>query len=141
MAMHHPSWLRETGAVWIRYFAIVLAAIPSAFLAERLINGGFSEQKAMMISVPFALAVAFCIWRIAFRREAKTRRIKQGVSVRITFEKIASDVPLLPFGDSTALQVRVITQSVTSPQPSSQVTTLPSTSVVSSNTNLVQVAC
>lgn len=85
--MHRASWLHKTLMVWKQYFAIVLAAIPAALLAETLINrGGLSEQAAMMISVPFALVLAFVLWRLVFQQQPMLRKNHQGVTVKIKFD-------------------------------------------------------
>jgi hypothetical protein len=70
--------------IWKRYFAIVLAAIPAALLADMLISrGGLSERAAMMIGVPFALALAFLLWRVVIQRQSLPRKDHKRVIVKL----------------------------------------------------------
>jgi hypothetical protein len=69
--------------IWKRYFAIVLAAIPAALLADMLISRGLSERAAMMIGVPFALALAFLLWRVVIQRQSLPRKDHKRVIVKL----------------------------------------------------------
>ena len=75
MDRHYPSWLRETLRIWSQYLAIVLAAIPAAFLAALLIARGFSEQTAMIVCVPVALSMAFVGWQLVALWSRKQRQL------------------------------------------------------------------
>lgn len=75
MDRHLPSWLRETLRIWSQYLAIVLAAIPAAFLAALLIARGFSEQTAMIVCVPVALSMAFVGWQLVALWSRKQRQL------------------------------------------------------------------
>ena len=74
MGLRLQSLLRSTLRVWSQYLAICLASVPAALLAMLLTSRGFTDQTAALVSVPFALILAFAGWQFGVRFKASGLR-------------------------------------------------------------------